>query len=247
MVARVLPRLLSLLLLAIVVSGGIVAWGYAQFVRPGPLAVDTTVVIEPGTSVEGIARRLAETGVLVRADLFRIGVRVMGLHAALKAGEYAVPARVSQRDLARLLQSGKTVVRRLTVAEGLTTAQVLRRLAATGGLAGPVDPPPGEGRLLPETYHFAYGDSRRRMVARMTGAMDDLLAELWPHRDAGLPLETPDEALILASIVERETGLPHERSRIAAVFHNRLRRGMRLQSDPTVAYGLDPVDGLARP
>ena len=247
MIARLVRRLLSLVILLCVICGAIAAWGYAQFVRPGPLAFATTVIIEHGTSVEGIATRLAQADVIERPDLFRLGVRAMGLHAALKAGEYAVPARISQRDMALLLQSGKTVVRRLTVAEGLTTAQVLNKIAATGGLIGPLGQSPGEGRLLPETYHFSYGDSRREMANRMLGSMADLLAKSWPGRNPDLAIDTAEQALILASIVERETAVPQERARIAAVFHNRLRKGMRLQSDPTVAYGLDPVDGLQTP
>ena len=242
-----IARLLSLVILLGVICGGIAAWGYAQFVRPGPLAVGATVVIEHGTSVEGIAVRLAQAGVIEQPYLFRIGVRAMGLHAALKAGEYAVHARISQRDVALLLQSGRTIIRRLTIAEGLTTAQVLNRIAATGGLVGPVGPSPGEGRLLPETYHFSCGDSRRAMTVRMAESMEDLLAKSWSGRNHDLAINTPEQALILASIVERETAVPQERARIAAVFHNRLRKGMRLQSDPTVAYGLDPVEGLQRP
>jgi UPF0755 protein len=148
----------------------------------------------------------------------------------------------------RLLQSGKTVVRRLTVVEGLTAVQVLSQIAATEGLVGPLPQSPGEGRMLPETYHFSYGHERSAMVSRMVRAMDETLAELWAGRAPGLPFRTPDEALVLASIIEKETGRDNERARIAAVFVNRLKKGMRLQSDPTVVYALTDGGGpLARP
>jgi UPF0755 protein len=142
------------------------------------------------------------------------------------------------REAMALIVSGKTVVRRLTVAEGLTTAQVLDLLDATDGLEGRIAERPPEGSLLPETYHFSYGDSRQGMVERMQRAMRETLDRLWRKRRADLPLKTKQQALTLASIVEKETAVPHERPHIAGVFLNRLRRGMPLQSDPTVAYAL---------
>ncbi len=142
------------------------------------------------------------------------------------------------RQVIGLLQSGRTVVRRLTVVEGMTTDQVLEQLRAAEGPVGTLDDHPPEGSLLPETYHFSYGDTRDAMLARMMRAMDKLLADLWPNRAADLPLETPRQAVTLASVVEKETGKPDERARMAGVFVNRLRRGMPLQSDPTVLYAL---------
>jgi UPF0755 protein len=148
-----------------------------------------------------------------------------------------VPA-VSPRGAAALIASGRTVVRRLTIAEGTTTAQAVSLLRAAEGLEGEIAASPGEGELLPETYFYSWGDSRERLLARQRRAMADALADLWAKRASDLPIKTPQEAVVLASIVEKETGVPEERPRIAAVFLNRLKRGMRLQADPTVIYGL---------
>ncbi|MCW8836830.1 MAG: endolytic transglycosylase MltG, partial [Rhodospirillales bacterium] len=193
--------------------------------------------------VTDIARVLSERGLIESPLIFRFGVRVAGLQTGLRAGEYAIPPRTSARDIAGILSSGKTVVRRLTVAEGLTVKQVVDLLDITEGLQDRLEQTPQEGALLPETYHFSYGDSRRDMIRRMTVAMDETLAELWATRAPGLPYSNPREALVMASIIEKETAIPEERDRVAAVFVNRLRKGMRLQSDPTVVYGLNEGSG----
>ena len=233
-----------LLILAVAVAfGGIFVWGYAQYVRPGPLERPVTAIVPPGTSVDGIARVLADAGILADPKIFRFGVRLSGDHAGLRAGEYGFPAGVSQREVAAILRSGKTVVRRLTVAEGLSVAQVAGLVQSTDGLMGDLGPLPAEGELLPETYHFSHGERRSAMIGRMRDAMDRTLAKLWAERAPDLPLRTQRDALILASIVEKETGVPEERAKIARVFLNRLAQGMRLQSDPTVVYGLTQGSG----
>jgi UPF0755 protein len=142
-----------------------------------------------------------------------------------------------------MLARGETVARRLTVAEGLTVAEVFRLLAETEALSGELPEPPPEGSLLPETYFYALGDERAELVRRMQRGMRQLLDELWPARVRALPLADRQQALVLASIVDKETGVAGERGAVAAVFHNRLRRGMRLQSDPTVIYGLTEGNG----
>ncbi len=206
------------------------------------------MIIQRGAGVGDIANVLAATGVLTDPWIFRFAVLLGGADRALRAGEYLFPARVSLKEIVKILQDGKAVVRRLTVAEGLTVRQIVALLDATKGLTGLTGPAAAQGALLPETYHFSHGDRRDAVIARMAGAMDETLGQLWASRAPGLPLKDPGEALILASIVEKETARREERGRVAAVFLNRLGRGMRLQSDPTVAYGLALARGaLKRP
>ena len=221
------------------------AWLYAQFTSPGPLPVSTAVVIPSGTGLEGIASSLKRAGTIRHDFVFVIGARVARKAHGLKAGEYLIPASSSPRQIMHILESGKTVVRRLTIPEGLTSAEVMDRLDLTEGLTGTAARP-AEGSLLPETYHFSYGDVRQDLIGRMQAAMMEAVSRLWKIRAPDLPIRTPEEAVILASIVERETGVPQERGLVAGVFMNRLKRGMRLQSDPTVAYGIAP-GGLGRP
>ncbi len=239
--------LATMILLAGLVGAALSAWGYERFVTPGPLTADAAVVVPRGSGLSAIADLLREKGVIDDPLVFRVGARILGAGQSLRAGEFRFPARVSIEGALDILRNGETVVRRLTVPEGLTAAQVLDLLRRVDGLVG--DPPDAvaEGDLLPETYHFSLGDRRAGLVARMREAMRDALARAWDGREPGLPLKTPREALILASIVEKETGLAAERPIVAAVFINRLRKGMRLQSDPTTAYGLSPGRPLGRP
>jgi UPF0755 protein len=176
--------------------------------------------------------------VIAHALVFRIGASVDGQGARLKAGEFAFAPAISAREAAAVIAGGRTVVRRITLPEGITTAQAVALLRAAEGFEGEIATVPAEGALLPDTYHYSWGDQRGKMLERQRRAMSDALAELWDKRAPDLPLKTPEEAVILASIVEKETGVPEERPRIAAVFLNRLKRGMRLQADPTVIYGL---------
>jgi UPF0755 protein len=217
--------------------GGAVAW--LRLDGPGPLAGPHAVVIPKGAGGEGIARRLHDAGVIADPRLFRLAARILGRSKPLRAGEYEFPARTSAFAAIELLQSGRTVVRRLTVPEGLTVRQVMGLLIEAEGLDGPVTRTAGEGWLLPETYHYSWGDSRQGLVERMEAGMREALARAWGARGGPPVLKTPEEALTLASIVEKETGVAAERPRIAAVFLNRLKANMKLQSDPTVIYGLD--------
>ncbi len=230
--------------LALVLAAGALFWYSDAFNRPGPLARDLNQVIPKGAGVDHISRLLHDRNIIASPLVFTFGVRLNRNQGHLKAGEYAFTAGISARGIMELLLSGKTVVHRITLPEGLTTAEILARINRAYGLVGAVKPVPEEGSLLPDTYHYSYGDDRNGLVMRMEKAMDMTLAQSWARRNPALPLKSPREALILASIVEKETAIDQERPLIAAVFLNRLKRKMRLQSDPTVAYGLAMAPGF---
>ena len=234
----------SCILIALMAVGGAGLWAYRVYISPGPLQTEASVLIRPGASSDEIARQLADAGVLSQPFVFQIGVRLEGSGAALRAGEYVFPPRVSAHEVAEILKAGKTAVRRITIPEGLTSKQIIALLKITPGLDGVAPPPPPEGTLLPETYHFSYGEPRSELVARMSAAMNKTLADLWSQRAKNLPFDSIREAVILASIVEKESAVPQERPRVAAVFINRLRNGMPLQADPTVIYAITDGDDV---
>lgn len=235
---------LALLSAAVLGAGGYIAWREAN--RPGPAEQATIVLLKPGGAVSTIADELQHAGVIRYAELFTVVVRVKGAQNKLKAGEYEIPAGASVMEIIDILVEGKSILHNFTAPEGLTTAQILRLVAADDTLEGEVTAMPGEGELLPETYAFTRGETRDDMIRRMMKAQDALLERRWPERALELPFSTPEEAIILASIVEKETSIPAERDRIAAVFVNRLKRGMRLESDPTIIYGLNGGEPLGR-
>lgn len=230
------------------VFGGLFAavfWGFAQFTRPGPLSADTTLIVERG-GVEQITRQLADAGVIDHPLVFAMAVRLTGAAGRLKSGEYKFAARIPMEDVSRLLQSGKTVDRRLVVVEGTTTFEILRMLTDQAGFTGTA-PAVADGELFPSTYYYKYGDARPWMIQRMRDEMRKTVQELWDKRAPGLPFNTPRDAVILASIVEKETGRASERARVAGVFINRLKRNMKLEADPTVAYAaMNGQGGLER-
>jgi UPF0755 protein len=237
-VKRLLVAATFLLATAIVAAGFVYSWGKARFESPGPLETRTIVFIPPGSGLENIAQTLAREGVIARPTIFIWGARLTSKARQLKAGEFAFPARVSPERALNIIISGKTVARKLTVPEGLTSAEVVALVRQAPALVGKVESVPPEGSLLPETYHYRRGDSRAALIRRMRQGMDALLDEVWPGRADDLPFDTRREAVTLASIVEKETAVPDERAMVAGVFVNRLRRGMRLQSDPTVRFAL---------
>jgi UPF0755 protein len=226
--------------LVIVAAACIGGWIYLgqNFDAPGAHGDPVTLVLAPGSSAWEIAEALYAAGVVDDPNVFAVGVWRGGRGGALKAGEYLFPPHATPRQAMEIVLAGKTVEYRLTVPEGLTSTEIVRLLGESEALTGVVGEIPPEGSLLPETYHFRRGDSRADMIRRMALDMQAVLAELWSGRAQDLPLETPMQALVLASIVEKETALAAERRQVAGVFINRLRKDMRLQSDPTVIYAV---------
>jgi UPF0755 protein len=231
--------------LTAVAGGALFGWlRYQAYIAgPGPAAEATTVVLPRGVGLVDIVRRLNEGGVIAQPWLFQLAVQLSGQDRRLKAGEYEFPAHASPTQVIAMLAEGRTVRRRLTIAEGLTVAEIYRQIEQAEGLTGALPLPVPEGSLLPETYHYSYGDERAELVGRMQASMTRLLDELWAQRAQDLPIASPEEALTLASIVDKETGKPEERELVAAVFSNRLREGMKLQADPTTIYGLTEGQG----
>jgi UPF0755 protein len=226
------------ILAALGLAAAAAGWFFIAWNWPGPAPAEKTVLIAPRTSLHMVTQQLADAGTVAFALPFELELRARGLSSQVKAGEYAIPAHASMAEIAAILVAGKSIQHRLTVAEGLTSEMVWKLVKADPVLVGDAGPVPGEGTLLPETYLFTRGMTRARLLAQMAAAQDAFLAAHWGARAPGLPFTTPRQAVILASIVEKETALPEERRHIAQVFVNRLKRGMRLQSDPTIIYGL---------
>jgi UPF0755 protein len=225
-------------ILALVALGiALPACAFAAIMMPGPLAEKKIVVVPHGTSAAEIAALLESNGVVISPLLFRAASRLLP-GGTLQAGEYEFTPGQSIADVVLTLREGHSIVRLFTVAEGLSSAEIADLLRDNPVLTGDIAKPPAEGSLLPESYRYSYGDGRASVIARMQKSMQDTLKELWPQRDASVPLKSPAEAVVMASIIEKETGKPEERPRIAEVFYNRLRQSMRLQSDPTVIYAL---------
>lgn len=223
------------------VLGVIVAlWGAFTFAGPGPAARDgefTTVVLRRGAGSSEIAAALDEAGAIGSATLFKVAARLTGAAPELKAGEYEFASRASMTSVLSKIRRGEVVRHFVTVPEGVTSARVAAILTANSVLEGAVTAP-AEGTVLPETYDVHRGEDRTAVLKRMTDAQDRLREALWAGRQSGLPVDSWAKAVTLASIVEKETGVASERPRVAAVFVNRLKRGMKLESDPTIIYGL---------
>jgi len=249
---RALIRVFFFLLLFVAVAmGGIYYWGKTQFEAAGPAAADgaaeTIVMVDRGMGVSSIGARLEGLGLIDNARFFSIGVRLAGEQNNLKAGEYAIPSGASMQDIMAVMRDGQSLKHWITIPEGLANIQIAEIIAANEILEGEMPELPGEGEILPETYDFLRGTTRTELVARMQEAMTETLEELWLERAEDTPLTSPYEALILASIVQKETGLTEEIPLVAGVFINRLNIGYRLQSDPTIIYGLTQGVPLGRP
>ncbi|MBO7484094.1 MAG: endolytic transglycosylase MltG [Alphaproteobacteria bacterium] len=234
--------------LAVSLIGSSVLTTYTQFIAEGPLQEQTEVLIEKGKTLRKIARKLHHEGIISSPSIFELGVRASGQSNKIKAGEYSIPRYASAKMVMNILTSGNTYIRRLVVPEGLTSEQVVALMNNSKGLVGNVMQIPKEGTLLPDTYHYSYGDTKESILERMKNAMERTVAELWEARDPTITLKTPAEAVIMASIVEKETSKDAERAHIASVFYNRMAQGIRLQSDPTVIYAVTDghVDQMKR-
>ncbi|APX66474.1 endolytic transglycosylase MltG [Sphingomonas sp. gentR] len=221
------------------------AWVAHDWAGSGPADKPLAVVVPEGASLARAANELQKAGAIRSASRFRLYARVFGDGGAIKAGEYTIPEHASAHDVLTLLQEGKVRQRLVPVPEGYPSVLVHDALMRADGLTGDV-PVPAEGSVLPDSYAYQKGDTRAAIVARMQKAMKTYLAQAWADRKPGIAVKSPQEAIILASIVEKETGKPSERRTVAAVYGNRLRIGMPLQADPTVIYPITKGRPLGR-
>ena len=240
--------IVTFLVITAVAIGGALFIGKQRFEAPGPLTEDKIVNITRGLNTKEIADVLVREGVIDQPWVFVGGVLVLKSRGDLKSGEYQFPKNASLADVVEIMIENKVVQHAFTVAEGLTSEQIVARLLENPSLSGQIKDIPREGTLLPETYRFTLGMPRGQIVQRMQQAHKRVIQEVWEHRMQDLPYKTPEQLVTMASIVEKETGKAEERTRVAAVFINRLKTKMRLQSDPTIIYGLTGGKGaLGRP
>lgn len=235
---KMLRGLLITLLLLMLSGAFAVLWLNEQFNLPHKISAAAEVQIPRGAGLKKTAALLAERKVIAQERLFELYMRVYGLAGRIKAGEYAFSGEVSIAEAARIVTGGEVIVRSVTIPEGRSLAQIKQILNENPYLSGEITVALKEGDVLPETYHFSRGESRNSILLKAKQAMRTALAEAFAGKDEALPLQSAEELLILASIVEKETGLASERGKVASVFANRLRLGMKLQTDPTVIYAL---------
>lgn len=233
-------RLILIAALLVLLAGGGIVW--RGWLGPGPSAKPAEVTIVEGARLRTAAAALEKAGIVRSADGFYRMARLLGSNDPIQAGDFAFPAGISGAGALDILQHGKPVLRLITIPEGMPSVLVAERLRDQKLLTGPVAIP-AEGSILPDSYGFQRGEARATVMKRMQAAMDRTLKELWATRKPGIAVATPEETVILASIVEKETSKPSERRMVAGVYTNRLKRGMPLQADPTVIY---PVT-LGRP
>jgi len=238
----------TVLIVISIAVGAALFFGKQRFDSEGPLAEDKVVNIPRGLGIRDIADVLQREGVIDQPYIFMGSVIALKARGELKYGEYQFSKHASIADVVDTIIEGKVVQHAFTVPEGLTSEQIVARLLESTALTGQIKEIPREGTLLPETYRFTRGMTREQIIQRMQQAHRRVLQDVWEHRMPDLPVKTPEQLVTLASIVEKETGRPDERTRVAAVFVNRLKTRMRLQSDPTIIYGLTGGKGsLGRP
>ena len=235
---------MTVVVFATLVGIGIFYYGVKSYEEPGPLAANTNFIVRSGAGTNEIAANLERNDIITDSRVFRLLSRIYLDGDTLKAGEYEIKAGASMREIVELLKSGKSILYSVSVPEGLTVKQVFKRLSDDPVLEGDLpEELPAEGSLMPDTYKFSRGTKRVDILQQMAAAQKNLIEQIWERRDDNLPIETREEFVTLASIVEKETGKADERPRVASFFLNRLEKGMRLQSDPTIVYGLFGGDG----
>ncbi|MBN8832659.1 MAG: endolytic transglycosylase MltG [Sphingomonadales bacterium] len=239
---RVGCLIIGILALALAALAG---WFVLGWTSSGPLERDITFVVPEGASLRGMAGKLEEQGAIGSADAFLTRARVLGGRGVIKAGEYEIPKGASNARILAILQSGKTINYLVAVPEGMPSILVYERLMANGDLTGAIEVP-AEGSVMPDSYAYQRGETRQAVLDRMQKTMSDFMAEQWPKRAPDLVVKTPQEALTLASIVEKETAIAGERPLVAGVYANRLRTGMMLQADPTIIYPITKGKPLGR-
>lgn len=234
-----ISKLVSLLIV-VAVAGFVAMFALqAETSRPGPTQHASDFIVERGASVNTIGRGLQRAGVIRDARVFRVAHFLYARNKSVQAGEYEFPAHASLRDVLSMMVDGRALQHPMTFPEGITVAAAMRMIEQSDVLTGPMPSPvPAEGSLMPDTYHVQRGMTRAALIQQMQDAQAHAIAQIWAARDPSIPVTTPEQLVTLASIVERETGIGSERSQVAAVFSNRLRRPMRLESDPTIIYGV---------
>ncbi len=235
-------------LLFVLMLCGLSGYGYYVLHRPGGLQQSVVAVIPKGAGSSHVAEILYDKGVISSPFFFRAAARLCQFDKYLRAGEYYFPAGISVYDVMQKIRKGDVVYHRLTIPEGLTSTQIAEIINAVPNLIGEDVVHIPEGSMLPETYAYKLGDSKKEIVSAAQKALTKVLDEAWQRRSNEVPVETKEELLVLASIIEKETSVPEERRLVASVFVNRLNKGMRLQTDPTVIYALTGGRGdLGRP
>ena len=227
----------------VIIGYAIIKYGY---INDGPLNGEQVFEIQSGVGLSSIAEKLKDEGVIRSAGTFKMFVKFDGGEANLKAGEYAIPPAASMRDVYEILIDGQAILYPVTFAEGLTSAQIIRKITGIESIPGDAPNTPAEGTLLPETYMLPKSMTKTALVKKMRAEQEALVDALWKERAIGLPIKSKYEAIILASIVEKETGVNSEREHVAGVFINRLNKGIRLESDPTIIYGITGGEKLGR-
>lgn len=236
--SRFLSVLLTLILIGLVAGAATFRYGLHQLEKPGPLPSETLVLIERGSGLRQIATKLDDAGVIPSHWHLLIAAKLQGGAGTIHAGEYAFPARASVYNILQQMTNGEVYQRRVTIPEGLRSAEIVQRLMAIDTLTGPITKIPAEGTLMPDSYAYINGDTRQSMIDQMQTAMTQALESAWQNRASPLPFTSKEQALTLASIIEKETGIAGERAKISGVFVNRLRIDMPLQTDPTVIYAI---------